>query len=621
MDTVRSFSNLSIEGLQKYLENCQQPFEDSQLYSAARDEKFVDKSLRKSSFRAIVDPKLFDLVEKDIVTLLNKDDPSYEYSLRRNDITHIVYDKGGFFDRHQDYLSTTSNLVQEFTLLICVTPKDLLVGAASMNDCGGNTKLYSYGGKHSKTFDTTTPGCGLLFRKDLEHEGTQLTSLPTKHILTANLWATRKEFSDQVLLVTFPNDKVQHSAGKDTDTSTKIIQEVACQHSSYAIPVDLLTGMLQAHVEWVNRVASEEGNVVPKVVPYECRDFSHEEFGVVAKMLHHSYVNEQMVEQAKACLDFYGPFRTEDILLQLSLEQTKEGGQDDVKINDPSSPATKKKATEQGTKSSGDSDDCFDKEVIVCESEARMRAVASVAASLGEPYVPFKMLFVEGELKFFFEGCSPSLRDVSMMPIAVLAGDYDCIFSLRSMCNKHGSLDPIPFENINTEYNYWKAQLADKTALALRASLKPGDLVTKLFDDETWEEECKFKEEAYGLGLKVALRPDDRETIQSKLLQMLLYDTDFSLSDKLTSLPGVEADTSGKIGQNMPSFFHRDEQGKVVFSSDEAERTSDFLVSMNLENRVKACLQKKRFVLPQQSHTMENFFCNESVYGKLNLLW
>jgi hypothetical protein len=156
------------------------------------------RDLRKSTFRSITDAKLFDLVES-ILAKVNHDDPSYKYTLRRNDITHIKYETGGFFKRHRDYLSTTSNLVEEYTLLVCVTENDEGV-------IGGDTIIHTYGG--AKTFDTTTPGRGIIFRKDLEHEGMELTK-GEKHIITANLWAVRKEQSKQVLLVTFPGDKAK----------------------------------------------------------------------------------------------------------------------------------------------------------------------------------------------------------------------------------------------------------------------------------------------------------------------------------------------------------------------------------------------------------------------------
>ena len=101
---------------------------------------------------------------------------------------HITYHRG-FFKRHRDFLSTTSNLLEEFTLLLCVTPADEAGDAE-----GGDTSIYFFDGV--KSFDTTATGSGILFRKDLEHEGMELVK-GQKHIITANIWATRKESSKQ----------------------------------------------------------------------------------------------------------------------------------------------------------------------------------------------------------------------------------------------------------------------------------------------------------------------------------------------------------------------------------------------------------------------------------------
>jgi len=137
MDTVRTLSNLRVAPILKLLSDIPQPFESSQLYSSSRDEKFVDESLRKSVFRAIVDEKLFGEMQV-IVDKLNEDDPNYKYMLRRNDVTHIKYETGGFFNRHRDFLSTTSNMIEEFTLIVCVTPDEL---ASDVE--GGGTVIFA----------------------------------------------------------------------------------------------------------------------------------------------------------------------------------------------------------------------------------------------------------------------------------------------------------------------------------------------------------------------------------------------------------------------------------------------------------------------------------------------
>ena len=63
--------------------------------------------------------------------------------LRRNDVTHIKYRQGGFLKRHRNYLSTTSNFVEESTLLLCVAPSDVI-------DVTGNSSGESVQGGETK---------------------------------------------------------------------------------------------------------------------------------------------------------------------------------------------------------------------------------------------------------------------------------------------------------------------------------------------------------------------------------------------------------------------------------------------------------------------------------------
>ena len=73
---------------------------------------------------------------------------------------------------------------------------------------------------------------------------------------------------------------------------------------------------------------------------------------------------------------------------------------------------------------------------------------------------------------------------------------------------------------------------------------------------------------------------------------------------KTGSIPFCLAwDGQGNNEDDDYSIFHRDVKGEVVFSAHEAERVSNFVASSNLEERVKAALQQKRFVLPQETDT------------------
>lgn len=113
-----------------------------------------------------------------------------------------------------------------------------------------------------------------------------------KHILTANIIATRKQCSNQVLFVTFPStavageEKEEHTKQETSRSQGDILQRIANQRSSYALPVDCLKGsMLEAHVRFFNQQNDDGDEDPPKVVTYNCSDFTYEEFGTVAKIL------------------------------------------------------------------------------------------------------------------------------------------------------------------------------------------------------------------------------------------------------------------------------------------------------------------------------------------------
>ena len=186
-----------------------------------------------SSYRAITDPKLFDLVEQ-ILTNLNtliynkakelKVFHSYDYfQLHRNDITHMRYEKGGFYKRHRRNLTaptskrtptpfnsfhaseaSESESIQEFRLVLCVTPAAPYINLKLQ---GGHISIYSNSTTSNassaisptttkSSFETSIPGNGILFRKDLEHEGSQVL-YGEQHLITANVWCTSRKLSTE----------------------------------------------------------------------------------------------------------------------------------------------------------------------------------------------------------------------------------------------------------------------------------------------------------------------------------------------------------------------------------------------------------------------------------------
>ena len=80
----------------------------SQLYSANSETKFVDESLRRSRFRAIVDEQLFCLCDEIVEAVNQQAGEHAHFSLVRSDATQIEYTKGGALGSCEP-LTLTSN--------------------------------------------------------------------------------------------------------------------------------------------------------------------------------------------------------------------------------------------------------------------------------------------------------------------------------------------------------------------------------------------------------------------------------------------------------------------------------------------------------------------------------
>jgi hypothetical protein len=71
------------------------------------------------------------------------------------------------------------------------------------------------------------------------------------------------------------------------------------------------------------------------------------------------------------------------------------------------------------------------------------------------------------------------------------------------------------------------------------------------------------------------------------------------------------------IGGRM---FHRNAVGKTCFSPAEAAAASAHIQRMRLLSEVRQRIRHMTFQLPQQASNISSHFCNESVYGRMNLV-
>ena len=357
-----------IDAMCSRLESCTEPWDTSPLYDAASRTEVVDTEIRASTARHLIDASLFELGDQVVAHINASSDCREEFTLVRDDITHLRYRPGDFFKPHQDFSGLRSNVYTEYTLLVCVTPP-------GVPTAGGATKVYAAepamakllpgGGVHAFTC-TAERGGALLFRKDAWHEGERVHA-GEKYVLSFTLWGRpRPRHADEVLLhVVFPSEKPEAlSAG-----SADLMREA--NRPSYVLSAaDVRASggnMLKALLE--ERWASSVGRAgdTASIVRYECDACTYNEFGVIYDILLGRPVG---ISTFRARLDLIRYFFA-GLPARLCLDANYAFGQEGPPLC-------------RGPTMLPD--------LIVCESEARLASLVSYASEHRLPFVPFRVV-------------------------------------------------------------------------------------------------------------------------------------------------------------------------------------------------------------------------------------
>jgi hypothetical protein len=638
MQFIKEFKDIDITELTLFLQKCDQTFETSQLYNSARDEKFVDPSLRLSKYRAIVNDDLFNISDKILKNITNYDEYN-SYSLVKNDITHIVYEKGGFFKQHRDFLSLKSNIIEEYTLLICVTPHDNLVTV------GGETVIHVNPDYIHTSKSTITPGCALLFRKDLVHEGLVIEQ-GNKEIVTMNIWVTRKAtMNDEIILIKFLNS----DNSNDADPVLS-----AAYDQSYAVSANQVMkhpkSLLSAFYNF-----NKKNDI--HIYEYKCDDLTYEQFYVIYNVICGSHISFQTFTENKELLDYYG-FSPSDILVdflgtddtvtipdldnndEICVPKTYMGlGEKCCSRCNKSESITKLFNCKKCDKIQYCSRNCQvnhwsdvhkyeccntqvseiseDDDFILCCSEEKCTTIAELSVKSMRPYVRFSIVFVEGVKSFGGEmdGTEPAIY--KMQPVWASFGDhnnvlYRSVLSTRSNaeCLKsYVDLKDIIANNYTKTFNDGILEENKDVMFANLDDFGDGS------DDED-EEDYHIRYNMYdyqddisfGLNISYPAKLD-----LASFTKLLLPDHHDKKKFEAIILPGINK-------TRFNEYFSIDEDDNTCFTAKQAELLTKYIKDSKFIDRVKSKLNTVNFQLPQVTDTTEQDFCNESIYGQFNFI-
>ncbi len=280
---------------------------------------------------------------------------------------------------------------------------------------------------------------------------------------------------------------------------------------------------------------------------------------------------------------------------------------------------TADKRAKSESSSSGDAD--FG--VIVCENESRTKAVYEIARVLGlSSYVPFKMVFVRGVM---LHGHYNRAESVPLTTAGLVVGDYNHIFALQNIGGQRDGHVASTVKDYHTVHNYFSQsdppRWDDENGTLFARKIPDNDSDSDYdYDYEHWELEQDqfddFQTKPRGLDLKLALGDKGvRTKLSGYVLGSLWSERHVYNGAKLHDLRPLSdflGNSASAEDSDTMNLFHRDDSGKATFTAEEAAAASNYIASMNLDGRVLAAVQKKRFELTQEMEEKDDYYCNES---------
>ena len=460
----------------------------------------------------------------------------------------ILNIKKVIFKPHEDYLSLTTNMVEEYSGIMCVDA-----------NCEGGETIFHLNKKlkHISKSSITEKNT-VLFRKDIRHEG-NLIKNGFKEIITFNLWATPKN-NDSVVIISFKDDKENGHY--------------------YLIPYGHVMSFDNVIKNYIHFNSLEGKNIIHYLSEY----VNYDEFKIIYQIFMKSYTLEETLNNCDKIIDYFG-ISYENILVDFSKE--KNGFQKTKHSNIVS----------------------FGEDIIISDTPEKTKYLTEIVKKMKLPYIPFKVVLAEGIYGYGGEmtGEPPSI--FKMEPVYATFSEYNNILTSSSLCTK----GTISHEDYTPSYLY-KYQGTKITDIDMESIMEPIDMNILSYRDKTIIENklnlemCTYGPSSYGLEI---CKPN-----------LTIYD----ITSELTSGSHTR-DTSGLLYiANGPNdndnvkWYGIDDNNKMFLGRKHYIHARKHLEEMKFFNKLRNKLKTTKLIYPQRKYSFQEHFCNEAVYGNLNLI-
>jgi len=599
-----------------YIYGDKRPFDQSMVYNSLTDEKLLVPEERHSQFKTFLchEHKHLTTLCENYIQQINQRNKHINFMMVHNDITHIKYTEGGFFKSHEDYLSLTSNVIEEYTMIMCLD----VDSDSPESTIGGETILHLNDHFQYPSRATTTKLHTLIFRKDIRHEGA-LIKRGRKEIMTLNLWGVKvdNDNNNRIIVVSFVKDSVV-----DKRTYAFNVSDVMSFGETNTLKV------------FVNFRDMSQGTVnapVDKILRYEETHYTYEQYAIIAKIYKKYKIEYKEYYDNIEIIDYYG-FDWQNLLVQKYHEEIIDKNKQ--KVDDEIACLTENE----------DFDD-----LILCGDESEYIKFLTVIKETKIQYMPFKMVLIEGTLSYGGGMSDEDPQHVKMQPVWISVSERNNMYYYQNLVTTRD----VGFSLNNEErvFNYGEKfkelqNIIDENEIDLD-KINEKNFLT---EQESREIEQYIKFQKFADDQKVKWKPicphedsfgplDDTKPdvyIATELESYNYYGHKYGLlcCSKM-DIGGIIKSTikkengqppnlskSGQIGdiKERTENYVIDKYDQIAILPEHFDKVIDRINQIDLVKTVKERLDKISFHLPQVRDSYEHSFCNESVYGNFNFL-
>ena len=455
-------------------------------------------------------------------------------------------------------------------------------------DCeGGETILHLNDHFKYASNATTIPKHCLIFRKDINHEGA-LIKKGYKEIMTLNLWGVKDEISG-IVIISFDDDE-----------------------RTYILSIDAINSFSDSVLRRFIHFYEESKK---KVFRYHDKLFMYEDLRVIDDLYNGKVISYKDIVEYKHVIDYYG-FDWRNMLVKKMNVVPLDNIIEEMKNTNTNELVTFGDGNNIIMKNDNDT------ELLTFGDEKQYKDFLSCVKDNKLPYIPFKIILVEGKISFGGGWCDRDPVSFPITPVWVSVSERNNIVLINNLvspdaCNNTTLKKMKPFEDTLfdefPEYREVFENLVDGEKFVIVG----GELLYDVRDDlENELGPGKFI--PYGEYISM-----DGVRIDVNLSGCMDYSNPTEVIKTLCD-PRADFTFTRCLGTKVEEEYDNyiiDTDGKLAIRPSDYQKILDKIYELDLYKTVISRLNIIQFILCQKfNESLDHFFCNEEMYGNFNFI-